>query len=51
MIDLTPFMCSQRLCFPVVGGVLVHKDKTHITNVFAGTLGPFVLKGVDRLLG
>ncbi len=51
VIDLTPFMCSRRLCFPVVGGVLVHKDKTHITNVFAGTLGPFVLKGVDRLLG
>ena len=50
LIDLTPFMCSPRLCFPVVGGVLVHKDKTHITPLFAGTLGPFLLQRVGRLL-
>jgi hypothetical protein len=50
LIDLTPFMCSHRLCFPVVGGVLVHKDKTHITPLFAGTLGPFLLQRVSRLL-
>ena len=51
LVDLTRFMCSRRLCFPVVGGVLVHKDKTHITSLFAGTLGPFLLKRVSRLLG
>ncbi|HWI08448.1 MAG TPA: SGNH hydrolase domain-containing protein [Solirubrobacteraceae bacterium] len=51
LVDLTHFMCSPRLCFPVVGGVLVHKDATHITSLFAGTLGPFLLKRVSRLLG
>ena len=51
LVDLTRFMCSRRLCFPVVGGVLVHKDKTHITSLFAGTLGPFLLRRVSRLLG
>ncbi|HEV2776302.1 MAG TPA: SGNH hydrolase domain-containing protein [Solirubrobacteraceae bacterium] len=50
VVDLTRHMCSPRLCFPVVGGVLVHKDNTHITNLFATTLGPFVLRQVDRLL-
>jgi hypothetical protein len=50
VLDLTPSMCSPRLCFPVVGGVLVHKDKTHITALFAGTLGPLLLGRVDRLL-
>lgn len=50
VIDLTPHMCSRRLCFPVVGGVLVHKDTTHITALFATTLGPFVARKVDRLL-
>jgi len=50
VIDLTPAMCSRRLCFPVVGGVLVHKDKTHITSLFAGTLGPLLQGRVDRLL-
>jgi hypothetical protein len=51
VIDLTRFMCSPRLCFPVVGGVLVHKDNTHITNLFSTTLGPFVDRGVSNLLG
>ncbi len=50
LIDLTRHMCSPRLCFPVVGGVLVHKDATHITPLFAGTLGPFLLQRVARLL-
>ncbi|MEA2194433.1 MAG: hypothetical protein QOG42_867, partial [Solirubrobacteraceae bacterium] len=50
LIDLTKFMCGPRLCYPVVGGVLVHKDKTHITPLFAGTLGPFLLQRVSRLL-
>lgn len=48
VVDLTRFMCSPRLCYPVVGGVLVHKDKTHLTPLFAGTLGPFLLRRVSR---
>ena len=51
LVDLTHHMCSKRNCFPVIGGVLVHKDATHITSLFAGTLGPFLLKRVARLLG
>lgn len=50
VIDLTPAMCSRRLCFPVVGGVLVHKDKTHLTSLFAGTLGPLLQGRVARLM-
>lgn len=44
VIDLTPFLCSSRLCFPVIGGVLVHKDIDHLTNAFSTTLGPFILR-------
>jgi hypothetical protein len=51
LIDLNSHICSRRMCFPVVGGVLVHKDTTHLTSLFAGTLGPFLLKHVSRLLG
>jgi hypothetical protein len=51
LVDLTRFMCSPRLCFPVVGGVLVHKDVTHLTPLFAETLGPFLLRAVDRMYG
>ena len=49
LVDLTPYMCNRKLCFPVVGGVLVHKDKTHLTPLFAGTLGPFLLQRVSKM--
>jgi len=44
IIDLTHFMCGRRRCFPVVGGALVHKDPSHLTRVFATTLGPYLLR-------
>jgi hypothetical protein len=49
VIDLTSFQCSARYCFPVVGGVLVHKDIDHITRTFAETLAPYILRDYDRL--
>jgi hypothetical protein len=27
----------------------VHKDKTHLTPLFAGTLGPFLLQKVSKM--
>lgn len=50
LLDMTRFMCSERLCMPVIGGALVHKDQTHLTRVFATTLGPYLLRHVDRAL-
>jgi hypothetical protein len=49
LIDLSPFFCDTRSCYPVVGGVLVHKDINHITRRFAETLAPFLERAVvDR---
>ncbi|HEX2084771.1 MAG TPA: SGNH hydrolase domain-containing protein [Solirubrobacteraceae bacterium] len=48
LVDMTRFMCSSRLCLPVIGGALVHKDQTHLTRVFATTLGPYLLRYVDE---
>ena len=45
-VDLTPFFCDERSCYPVVGGVLVHKDINHLTRHFAETLGPYLLRAV-----
>ena len=50
VVDLTAFMCSQRVCLPVVGGVLVHRDRGHLTRTFATTLGPFLRRAVDPLI-
>ena len=44
VIDLTPFMCGARLCYPVVGGVLVNKDTNHLSRAFSTTLGPLVYR-------
>jgi hypothetical protein len=44
VVDLTAFMCSARRCFPVVGGVLVHKDTNHLSQQFSTTLGPYLLR-------
>jgi peptidoglycan/LPS O-acetylase OafA/YrhL len=49
-VDLNRFFCDGRRCYPVIGGALVHKDDHHITTVFATTLGPFLLRDVDRLM-
>lgn len=49
VVDLTDFFCGARLCFPVVGGALVHKDTNHITRTFATTLGPYLLRAYGAL--
>ena len=45
-IDLTRLFCRRTRCFPVIGGVYVHKDDNHMNAVFAATLGPYVLREV-----
>lgn len=49
-VDLTEFFCGRRLCYPVIGGVLVRKDVDHLTSVFATTLWPFLLRKVEGLM-
>lgn len=48
-LDLTPFMCDDEQCFPVVGGALVIKDVGHLTRTFSTTLGRYVGRGLAEL--
>ena len=48
-IDLSPFFCDATRCEPVIGGVLVYKDLTHITRAYGATLAPYVLRELRRL--
>jgi hypothetical protein len=50
LMDATRYMCSPRLCLPVIGGALVHKDIDHLTQTFATTLAPYFLKRIDAVL-
>ncbi len=47
VVDLTRVFCGPELCPAVIGGVLVHKDRHHLTLAFSRTLGPLL----DRALG
>lgn len=47
VIDLTPQFCDSKRCFTVIGGALVRHDTSHLTQTFAATLGPFVLRALD----
>jgi len=47
LIDLTERFCDDRRCYAVVGGALVHHDRTHMTTPFSATLGPFILRALD----
>jgi hypothetical protein len=46
-VDLTRCFCGPRRCYPVVGGVLVYRDVSHLTLLFSRTLGPYLLRRLD----
>jgi hypothetical protein len=48
-VDLTPYFCDPRRCFPVVGGALVLRDNTHVTGTFSATLGPYLHRALRAL--
>ncbi|PYY40859.1 acyltransferase family protein [Curtobacterium sp. MCPF17_046] len=50
VIDFTDLYCDDRTCPAVIGGVLVYRDKTHITTTFAKTLQPYLVRGIEDAL-
>ena len=44
--DLTDYYCEEDVCKPIVGNVLVYRDKHHITATFAKTLSPILREEV-----
>ena len=46
VIDLTRVFCDSRRCFSVIGGALVRHDESHLTQAFAVTLGPLILRSL-----
>lgn len=42
LVDMTRFFCGPAVCPPVIGGILVHKDDSHITATYGATLAPYL---------
>jgi SGNH domain (fused to AT3 domains) len=48
LIDLTNLICGKQTCHPVVGNVLVYRDKHHLTNTYALTIAPYLERRLLR---
>lgn len=46
VVDVTSLYCTPTACPPVIGHVLVYKDRTHLTATFAATLSPYIERQV-----
>lgn len=51
VINLTSRFCSKLLCPPVIGGALVHKDISHLTDVYSNSLGPAFIQRYNQIMG
>jgi peptidoglycan/LPS O-acetylase OafA/YrhL len=50
-VDMTDWYCTATVCPAVIGGVLTHRDPTHLTATFATTLAPFLGDRLRSALG
>jgi peptidoglycan/LPS O-acetylase OafA/YrhL len=46
LVDMTDLLCADRTCSPVIGHVLVYRDKHHLTKAYVMSLAPYL---EDRL--
>ena len=42
LVDMTDLLCGDGTCSPVIGDVLVYRDKHHLTNTYVMTLAPYL---------
>lgn len=48
--DLTPFLCPDGLCLPVIGGVAVYIDHGHIGQTYAESMAPALREQIEGFL-
>lgn len=51
VIDLTELYCTDAVCSPVIGNVLVFRDSRHITSTWARTLTPYLEREMIDIVG
>jgi peptidoglycan/LPS O-acetylase OafA/YrhL len=48
VIDLTPYICPED-CPPVIGGVLVYRQSSHLTRTYVESLVPMLADGLTEI--
>lgn len=51
LIDLTPWICPEDVCYGVIGNVAVYRDDNHLSRTYATTLGPFLAEQLPFTIG
>lgn len=51
LVDLNGYMCDERVCELVVGGVITTRDGRHLTSTYAHTLTPYLDRRLGDILG
>ncbi|WP_251453254.1 acyltransferase family protein [Microbacterium sp. Marseille-Q6648] len=49
--DLNTTQCDDETCHFVVGGVITHYDRSHLSATFAETIAPYLASEIDRARG
>ncbi|MFY1701402.1 acyltransferase family protein [Micromonospora sp. WMMA1923] len=49
LVDLTDAICPTQRCAPVIGGVLVYRDTSHLTATYVQTLAPRLRDALERV--
>lgn len=49
LVDLSSHFCTATTCPLVIGGVVVFRDRHHVTGAWSRTLGPSVIAELDRI--
>lgn len=50
-VDLNDYMCDERVCSMVVGGVITTRDGRHLSATYARTLTPYLDRQLGAILG
>ncbi|MFB5661509.1 acyltransferase family protein [Alteribacillus sp. HJP-4] len=48
--DLSDYFCNDESCEPIIGNVLVYRDRHHITTLYSRTLAPALKEHVKEAL-
>ena len=48
--DMSEYFCTDDLCSPVVGNVLVYRDNHHLTTLYSKTMGPALKEHLEPVL-
>ncbi|WP_191089345.1 acyltransferase family protein [Microbacterium radiodurans] len=51
LLDLTPYLCPEELCLPVIGNVAVYIDDNHLTATYARSMAPAALAAFREMPG